>query len=160
MVSAYTAVSEHVKLTRGLRVGVLSLFPQECGLLYAAARTVQDDVDDSVEEDGKDYPQEFRGLALLFLLVKKRLRRHPWRGLASSRRRAANLARLLTQGNTRPSPFTFPKSPIAEAFVCPGKGFNSGMSIKRSAGSLTRLPINTHSHMCETTLPCMLAKLT
>ena len=85
-VSAYAAVSEHVKLTHRLRVSDLSVSPQEWH------------VDDSEEEDEEELPS--RVSAAFSLQVKKRVtrQRHPSRGLAGSRakRACANLTRLLT----------------------------------------------------------------
>ena len=78
----------------------------------------------SEEEDDEEPPSSsFSGLALLFLLLGSGIRLEGWRaaGLSGLTRTLRACLRELT----RPSPFSFRKPAVSEAFVCPSKGCNS-----------------------------------
>ena len=70
-VLTYAAVSEHVKLTHGLRVGVLSVSPQE--LLTRAPFLMQTPVLFKTlrKKMTKNYPHESRGLGIVVIAASQ-----------------------------------------------------------------------------------------
>ena len=126
-VFAYAADSEHVELARRLRVGVWSVSAQE--LLTRAPFLMQPPellkMMYPEEEDDEELPSSsFSGLALCSYCKSRN-------GLCGSDihlegKRAAELSELTRtlraclRKLTRPSPFSFPKSVVSEAFVVLG----------------------------------------
>ena len=118
-VLAYAAVSEHVKLTHRLGVGVLSASPQEF-LTRAPFLMQQNDVDDSEEEDDEELPSRLSAAWRCCSYCRSRnmfcssgIHREGWR--------AAELGELMQilrrlRELTRPSPFSFPNQRLQKPF--------------------------------------------
>ena len=125
-VLAYAADSGHVKLTHRLRVGVLSVSPQE--LLTRAPFLMQPPelfkMTYSEEEDDENYLRVSASWCRCSSCKSRNgvcgsgIHLEGWRAAAPSERLRACLRACLGE-LTRPSPHSFPKPAVSGAFGCP-----------------------------------------